>query len=157
MHLERGQLSISDAFVALFIALLFFSLAIAVWNADLAYINKRSNYNDLKQEAFLALNQLVLSPGYPSAWDANTVQVLGLASGKRVLSPAKLASFAALSDAQIAGLLNLREHGFLFEMYTGSALVYSKGAARSSGLAVSMERIVEFDGNLSRAELTVYD
>ncbi|MEK6840141.1 MAG: hypothetical protein AABX72_04300, partial [Nanoarchaeota archaeon] len=106
--------------------------------------------------------------GYPEDWEAwalpnETTQMFGLAQDDHILSEAKIAKLAALSDPSKSPYHDLKrvmkialyEYYFLLKTENG-IIVYSGGAIPSGKYAVNLARLVVYRGQPHILEFTIW-
>lgn len=95
----------SDLAASAFVFLLIVNISLLTWN--LAYSNQTAfnEERDLRERVVRVSDLLVRTPGYPSNWTAETVDVIGLVSIDHVLDNRKLLQFRNMSYTMQRDLL----------------------------------------------------
>ena len=111
MH-NKGQTSSYDLLVALFLFLLMFASMRGLWIGNIQVAEKEQQHIEMRFKTIQAMNSLIKTKGYPSNWDTNTVELIGLAERENVLSETKINRFAALDYPTATELLALGNYDF---------------------------------------------
>jgi len=176
MGKKRGQLFSMDMMFAATIVLFLF-VAMTVVHDMLFYSFQTSTAKaEMRDSTLAAADVLVSSAGNPSNWsdsagiDAASVKVLGLASERGVLDPAKVAGFfqsintttlnSNYSNARRALGLNRPGYNFSVTIYnsTGDKILETNAsiAPSASNSTASMQRYALLNGELARLNVRVW-
>lgn len=142
---RRGQLAVTDLFIAIFIFVGILISIFAAWNIYLNRLEQRSSYSSLLASAVQASDILVKSPGKPLNWELSnaTVQVIGLAGTDRNLSTAKVAAFVSMDYNTSKDVLNIKRYNYKFRLVNinnSAALNYGENA--TGNFTVAIRRVV---------------
>jgi hypothetical protein len=121
-------------------------------NNDLAF-------QELERRADNAVDVLVTSQGVPASWETDpaSVQVLGLASRSRVLSPEKVSAFVNSDHQFVRDTLNMPPHDYYFRLsYANGSLIAETGNISTTKQAVGIERIVTYNNESAILSFRMY-
>lgn len=123
---QKGQIAVTDLFLALIIFLLLLITIISFWNVNISRYALDISYRELELTAFNANNLLLKQQGDPSGWEnldladpleVALIQSLGIAYHDKNLSTEKVdAFFLDLDKDDIELLLNIERYNFYVEL-----------------------------------------
>ena len=118
----RGQISAYDIFIAFVGFILIFSFLNFLWNQNFLRAFEQQEIILRELTANQTLDVLIKSGGTPGNWENSpgSVEVIGLASKKNVLSQKKLDAFAGLDYQAASAKLRIGRYDFQFELRTGN-------------------------------------
>ncbi len=125
---KKAQVGVWDLLAAVFLFVILMTVIMIYWydyNRDI--LTKLENENALST-ALSVTDNLIKTPGKPTAWNTTNVQVFGLAVSDRELSEEKVEQFCNLTNSsynQSRTLMNLM-HQFHFLILTYEAGDWSK-------------------------------
>ncbi len=121
--MRRGQISSYDIFIAFIGFILIFSFLGFIWNQNFFNAIEKMRIIEKQLMANQAVDVLIKSSGTPGNWetDPSSVEVIGLASKKNVLSQRKLEEFEQLDYAVAREKLKIGPYDFQLELKTGNA------------------------------------
>ena len=120
--MHRGQISSYDIFMAFVGFILIFSFLNFVWSQNFFRAIEQREIIQKQLNASQAVDVLIKSRGSPAAWETSpsSVEVIGLAKKKNVLSQAKLEAFEGLDYAIAQEKLKIGIYDFQFELKTSN-------------------------------------
>ncbi len=136
---------------ALLIFLIAFVFLEGVWPQNISRWNEENEFRTLFNRSVQLSSALVESPGVPSNWNTQSVEVIGLAGQKNVLDHNKLAMFEAL----VSDDYNLARHKMRFAEYDFFFILDSEDDSQDVNIGklpmdpkktVSIRRVVTMEG-----------
>ena len=164
---KKGQAAITDLFIAVAIFIVLIALTTLIWNLYNARLESRLDYDTMVLKGYYIADGFVKSPGYPEDWETlsslNQTQLIGLAEYDHVISDAKVAKFASLSDASqptYASMknimrLNLYDYYFVLKDQQG-VILYSGGRYPSGKFTVNLARVVLYNNQPYILEFAIW-
>ncbi len=158
--LKRGQVAVTDFFIAAVIFAIIVTAIMLSWNSYNRKIQDQINYNELIIKGFHASELLSKYPGRPTAWETTgEVDLIGLADEKNLISEAKLLNFTQRSYDETRRLLNLEAYGFYFELKDAVGNDFSPSiiGSKSGNISVNIRRFVVYKNQEAVLEVSVYE
>lgn len=112
MSNERGQVAGYDTLISFFLFLLIFVFVQQIWNSEYRRLLEEQFENQRIQVANQALDSLVSSRGYPADWNADNLQMAGMATSPGVLDTNKTQHFFSLPYSTARRALTLDAYDF---------------------------------------------
>jgi len=112
----RGQISSIDLLVAILLFVLIFFSMRNIWIDNLSSALIESNKFQIQVLSSEALDSLLKTPGYPTNWTSQNVQLIGLADKENVLNSIKVNSFKSLDYETAKSKLGLTLYDFSFDL-----------------------------------------
>ncbi len=125
---HNGQVFSADATIGLSLFVVTLVLSITLLNTHMQDKIEIAREERASQIAFQAADFLIRTPGFPSDWDANTVQLIGLADPAYIIQPEKVTQLDTLSYAQIRAHLKTQPYDILINITDPS---YSETAGQN--------------------------
>lgn len=155
----KGQMLSTEILLALSIFLVSMGVFMLSWNAISSSYQQQQADSQMESALLSVSDTLVLSPGNPSDWETSALSnasLIGIASARNVLSPAKAAALQSLNSTSYdAARGRLGAGRFdLFIAITGQsgATLYSFGREANPGnesiSAISTQRMALMNGSI---------
>ena len=141
---KKGQINVTDLFIAVFIFCILITAAMLAWNKYNEKIIERTEYYNMMTKTFQISNTLVKTPGYPTGWTADNVKIIGLASEDRILSKEKVDTFTTLDINKTKGVFQTYGYNFYFTLKTNTGNI-TYGQEPNGKKSVSITRYVLFE------------
>ncbi|MFA6065509.1 MAG: hypothetical protein WCW44_00860 [archaeon] len=115
-HKIRGQISSIDLLVAILLFVLIFFSMRNIWIDNLSSALIESDKFQLQVLSNEAIDSLLNTPGYPLSWNAQNVELIGLADKQNVINSIKLAQFKSMNYETAKSKLGLGLYEFSFDL-----------------------------------------
>ena len=157
---EKGQATMIDFMMALFIFIIVIGYLTTVWLINLSTIENNYVLDDMQRLAFQATDLLIRSEGLPSNWevmDIDDVNRIGLAERDRVIDEQKLNSFKNLGAEyeRVKQLLQIANYDFHFELQ-GADDVNAGLPCMAAAQKAVVKRAVNYKGSEAIVTFTLY-
>ena len=141
-----------------------FAILTSYFSSNYSSTRAQQLQTDLESKAFLAVDQLIRFEGIPNDWESsastiNDVNIVGLASGDRIIDENKLSRLSVFSSTDYNKLkqkLNIGQYDFLLEL-TGANIVSIGLSPVSEATVVVVRRIVYYKGKEANIAFTLYE
>lgn len=157
---KRAQLAVTDLFIALFIATILIVIIIFAWNRYTVILEDNVGYEEMQIIAFQVSDLLVKSEGEPEDWenDPSNVDVIGLASSDRELSPKKVEAFVNLSYNITSKSLGVELYHYYFQLkhINGTKMAEHGVIFPSNRSVVNVPRLVMYENEEAVVEFAVW-
>ena len=157
---KKGQMAITDLFIALFVATILVILLMVVWNRYSLILIESSDYEGMQVIAFQTADLLVKSSGEPDNWELNpdNVDTIGLASSDRVLSEEKVDAFLGLLLNITSNSLGLELYDFYFQLnhINGTMLKDYGESPILNESVINVQRLVLYKNEKAVVELALW-
>lgn len=157
---KRAQLAVTDLFIALFVATILIVIIIFTWNRYTVILEENVDYEEMQIIAFQISDLLVKSKGEPEDWenDPNNVDVIGLASSDRELSPMKVEAFINLSYNITLKSLGAELYDYYFQLkhINGTKMAEHGVIFPPNSSVVNVPRLVIYENEEAIVEFAVW-
>lgn len=143
---RKSQITLTDLFVAIFMATVLIIIIVFAWNRYTTILNDEANYKELQIIAFQTADLLVKSGGQTKGWERSpeSVQVIGLASSDRNLSTEKVNAFVNLDYNITSKALGVELYNFHFQLNHINGTKLAEHGKTPSESVVNVQRIVSY-------------
>lgn len=158
---SNGQTFMPDYLASLLVFALLVTIFLGIWNTVVQNQAEFNTGEQMRSRALYTTTFLVSTPGYPSDWTSDTVQIVGLAEEDHVLNSSKLDEFDDMTLEKQKELM--RTQNFLLNISNssgtlslgGSDTVYGTPPTSEAETVVPITRqvLVNKSGNLVEADL----
>lgn len=159
MGSNKGQIVITDLFIAVAVFVILMTIITVTWNLYSIRLEITFSYDDMVVRGFQISDSLVKSPGNPEDWEKNAsgVNQIGLANDDHILSQEKVSAFLGMSNEDIKNALNVNLYDFYFVIREAEGTVLiSKGNIPSGKYTVNLARIVQYADKTRVMEIALW-
>ena len=155
---KKAQTVMSDLFLASMILIILLAAIMFVRANYEQRINENVQNDVLVSQAIRISDVLVKTPGEPMNWEneSGTPDVLGIASGDRVLSSDKVEAMFALNYPVLQQLTGTSNINITLKTVDGS-VIHSTSINESTTISVRIERRVVYDGGVALLYIELWD
>lgn len=152
---SKGQVAITDMFIALFIFVILIVFIASIWNQYNLKLDDTIVYEDMITKTFQISDVLIKSPGYPKIWNSTNVEVIGLAENDRMLSNEKVGNLTNMTIDKIKENFHLGPYKFNFTLKTVNGNEIASKGEPLDGLIVNIKRYVIYEDEEAVMELAL--
>jgi hypothetical protein len=155
--MERGQVSVFDLLASTFLFIIIFTAMRGIWLGNIDTAMNEMAFNEMQVKAQQVLDSLIKTEGYPSNWNSENVQLIGLADKPNIIGREKLSAFKTMDYNVASSRLSLGSYDFNFELTQNGAVVKSVGIpVDTNKTVISLERIVIYGGSEAHVTFRVF-
>lgn len=158
--MRKAQLASVDLFIAIVVFLILVTATIYTWNLYNIRFNENLEYEKMELAAFQITDLLVKSPGHPTGWEENplNVGVIGLAQDDRVLSQDKITAFVNLDYNTTRERLKIKNYDYKFRVKDLSDNILQESGLDFTGdTSIVLERYVLLNNEKTIMEFTLWE
>ena len=151
----RGQTMLYDLMFAVMIFLLLFAFAISKYASIMNDLSRDDAGKEMRNKAEIIAGSLAEGKGVPENWhvlSADDINQIGLARKPMVVSQERLEKFVSMDYNETKDILGIAGYEFFFGLSDMNFGIAPSGAAE----AIKIERPVEYEGNISLMEFTLW-
>lgn len=155
---SRGQSSLIDLVIGIFIFVLVFASVLSLINKNNADFVSNDETAEIKHASFFALKELTETQGFPLNWETlneNEVNRIGLMK-RNSIDEDKLVAFSNMTYSKSRELLNLEGYDYFFILDGVDYITAGLTPASQPEYLFSTKRIVKYKGSEAEIELQVY-
>lgn len=158
---SKGQAFMPDFIGSILVFSVVLSIFLFSWNSVQINQQKFDDEENLRKDAYYTTTFLVSTPGYPSDWDSDNVQIPGFASeSDNVISTDKLREFRNITLERQKRLLGVENFYLRFNNETGVIKLDSENLSfgkepvnASTAIPINRQVLISKPGNMMDAQM----
>ncbi|MBN3037771.1 MAG: hypothetical protein JW834_04980 [Candidatus Diapherotrites archaeon] len=160
--MRKGEIAFMDLIVASFVFIVLLTGILWAWNWEVEQLDRKVLAGEIGERGLRITDALVKSRGYPAAWNASDVEVVGLADSDRQLSASKIEGLIALSESigyeGMKGMLGTWGHDFYLRIMDDESAVLAEAGEEPvmARTVVTVRRYALYEGRSAVVELTLW-